>query len=173
MLRLTALSVLVCAAAISGFYAGSFPQAAAGSEAGSAAAAPQVRSIETDLMAAPHIADGSLNGLFFLRLVYDVDAKEASKLGIDVSLIASDSFYDFLLRRKTAYAIHDSAEMDSLTHGLQAAANELAGLPLVKDIYLTQVDYFAGDEARKASVERRKLLKADDGKKPKSAPAAH
>jgi hypothetical protein len=173
MLRLTALSIIVCAAGISGFYTGTLPRTTAGNDSGPAAALPQVRSIETDLMAAPHIADGSLNGLFFLRLVYDVDAKEASRLGIDVSLIAADSFYDFLLRRKTAYAIHDSAEMDALTQGLQAAANELAGVPLVKDISLTQVDYFAGDEARKASVERRKLLKADDGKKPKPAPAAH
>ncbi len=171
MLRLAALSIFVCAAGISGFYAGSLPQAAE-SDAGPAAA-PQIRSIETDLLAAPHIADGSLNGLFFLRLVYDVDAKEASELGIDVSLIAADSFYDFLLRRKTAYAIHDGAEMDTLTHGLQDAANDLAGLPLVKDVYLTQVDYFSGDEGRKASVERRKLLKSEDGKKPKPAPAAH
>jgi hypothetical protein len=173
MLRLTALSILVCAVGLSGFYAGSLPRAPALSDAGTAAAAPQIRSIETDLLAAPSIADGSLSGFFFLRLIYDVDAKEASKLSIGLNLIAADSFYDFLLRRKTAYAIHDGAEMDALTHGLQTAANELAGLPLVKNIYLTQVDYFAGDEARKASVERRKLLKTDDGKEPKSAPAAH
>jgi hypothetical protein len=172
MLRLASLSILVCAAGMSGFYTGSLPRAPAGGKAG-LAAAPQIKSIETDLLAAPAISDGSLKGFFFLRLVYEVDANEASKLGMDLNLIAADSFYDFLLRRKVAYTIHDGAEMDTLTHGLQTAANELAGLPLVKDIYLTQVDYFAGDEARKASVERRKLLKTEDGKKPKSAPAAH
>jgi hypothetical protein len=172
MLRLTALSLLVCAAGLSGFYAGSFPRSPEGSDT-DPAAAPQISSIETDLLAAPAIAQGSLKGFFFLRLVYEVDAKEASRLGIDVKLIAADSFYDFLLRGETALAIHDSAEMQALTLGLQTAANHLAGLPLVRQIYLTQTDFFAGDEARKASVERRKLLKAEDGKKPKPAPAAH
>jgi hypothetical protein len=172
MLKLTALSLLVCAAGLSGFYAGSVPRAPAGS-GNDPAAAPQISSMETDLLAAPSIMDGSLKGFFFVRLVYEVDAKEASKLGAGLNLIAADSFYDFLLGGKTDFAIHDSGEMEALTLGLQAAANELAGLPLVKQIYLTQADFFAGDEARKASVERRKLLKADDGKKPKPAPAAH
>jgi hypothetical protein len=172
MLRLTALSLLVCAAGLSGFYAGSFPRSPAGNDT-DPAAAPQTSSIETDLLAAPAIAEGSLKGFFFLRLVYEVDANQASKLGIGLNLIAADSFYDFLLAGKTAFAIHDSTGMETLTDGLQAAANELAGLPLVRQIYLTQTDFFAGDEARKASVERRKLLKAEDGKKPKPAPAAH
>jgi hypothetical protein len=172
MLKLAVLSFLVCAAGIFGFYAGSFPRAPAGNDTDSAAA-PQISSIETDLLAAPAIAEGSLKGFFFLRLVYEVDAREASKLGASLNLLAADSFYSFLMRGKTAFAIHDSDEMEALTHGLQAAANELAGLPLVKQIYLTQADFFADDEARKASVERRKLLKADDGKKPKPAPAAH
>jgi hypothetical protein len=172
MLKLAVLSVLICAAGISGFYAGALTRAPAAPDTNSAAA-PQITGIETDLMAAPAIADGSLDGFFFLRLVYDVDAAEASKLGVDLHLIAADSFYDFLLQGKMKHAIDDGAGMDALTHGLQAAANELAGLPLVKEIYLTQADYFSGSEARKASVERRRLLKADGGGKPKSAPAAH
>jgi hypothetical protein len=173
MLRLAGLSVLVCAAGLSGFYSGSRTRAAAGIDAGPASAPALTVSIETDLLAAPSIASGSLKGLFFLRLVYEMDAKEASKLGIGLNLIAADSFYDVLLRGATAYSIHDTAGIDGLTHDLQAAANELAGRPLVREAYLTQVDYFAGDEARKASVERRKLLKTDVGKKPGSAPAAH
>jgi hypothetical protein len=172
MLKLAALSLLVCAGGLSGFYASALHRAPAGSDT-DPAAAPQISSIETDLLAAPSIAEGSLKGFFFLRLVYEVDAREASKLGVGLNLIAADSFYDFLMRGKAAFSIHDSGDMQTLTHGLQAAANELAGLPLVKQIYLAQADFFAGDEARKASVERRKLLKADDGKKPEPAPAAH
>lgn len=172
MLKLTALSLLVCAAGLSGFYAGALHRAPAGDDA-DPAAPPRITSIETDLMAVPAVAQGSLKGFFFLRLVYDVDAKEASKLGVGLNLIAADSFYNFLLGGKSVFAIHDSGGMQALTHGLRSAANEMAGLPLVKEIYLTQADFFAGDEARKASVERRRLLKADDGKKPKPAPAAH
>jgi hypothetical protein len=173
MLKLSALSMLVCAAGMTGFYAGALPQPSIGTDAGPAAAAPHMRSLETDLLAAPSIADGSLDGFFFLRLVYGVNDMEASKLGVDLNLIVSDSFYDFLLGGKITHAIHDSAELNALTQGLMTEANELAGLPLVGEIYLTQVDYFAGDEARKASVERRKMLKSDDKTKLKPAPAAH
>lgn len=137
---------------------------------GHADAAPLMA--ETELLAAPVISGGLLQGFFFVRVAYSVNVAEIKGLGIPMDLIIDDSFY-FYVANNPSYRFPELDEIDvaKLVDGIKSSANELAGRPVVENVYLSQVDFFSSKDVRKKSIERRQTLKSADVEKPKPAHA--
>lgn len=163
MVKLFLLALSVSAATLAGSYAQrQFRPAPHGSvvvdvhgKDGKAAALT-----ETELLAFPVISNGEIEGFFFLRLAFAFDAA-ANRSHVPADVILSDGFNSFAASHS---ADDRQLDVDAVAEGVKAAVNKLAGAPLISEIYLTQIDYFAGADVRKKSIERRLALKEPEKK---------
>lgn len=174
MVKLILLALSVTVATLAGSYGQrKFAQSTQGHDpAAERSGQPGHASLqETELLAIPVISEGDLQGFFFLRLAYAPDAGLAQTT-VSADLLISDSFYMFAANNP-AYRLPDlnHVNIDALTSGLKDVVNRHAGAPLIEDVYLTQLDYFASADVRKKSIERRLVLQEPKAKEPATADA--
>jgi hypothetical protein len=179
MVKLFVLALAVCAATLAGSYAQRNLAPIAKESAGYGAQGDDGTAValtETELLAFPVISEGEIEGFFFLRLAYAI--KPASGYSaVPGDLLVADSFHMFAANHP-AYRQQGPGQIDieGVTKGVEAAVNTLAGAPMIREIYLTQYDYFASADVRKKSIERRLVLQEPAAKKapmpnPHAAPA--
>jgi hypothetical protein len=169
MVKLMVLALGVCAATLAGSYAqkhfAAAPKADGGENGHSPASSNPVLT-ETDLLAVPVIANGGLEGFFFLRLAY---ASNTNSSRIPADLLLADGFYQFAAQ--TA-AVHKAdvkmLDIDAIAREVKTSVNAHNPKPLISDIFVTQIDFFTSADVRKKSIERRLVLKEDTAR---NAPA--
>jgi hypothetical protein len=162
MVKLLVLALSVCAATLAGSHAqrnfASVLQEGKSSGAhDNQGGGPSLT--ETGLLAFPVITQGEIEGFFFLRLAYAVDAAQ-SRMPVPDELLLADGFHIFSANHP-AYRQPDlqKIDIDGVADGVKAAVNAVAGAPLLAEVYITQLDYFASADVRKKSIERRLALK--------------
>jgi hypothetical protein len=171
MVKLIVLAFSICAATMAGSYAKkqftATPEVETG-EKGDSNEGSNSPLTETDLLALPVIVDGELAGFFFLRLAYTSNPVSTS---VPAELLLSDGFYQFAASAPEAsQSGMGKLEIDEVAQGVKSAVNRLTYKPVISDIFVTQIDYFASADVRKKSIERRLVLKEETAKK---APAAN
>ncbi len=168
MVKLFVLALAVCAATLAGSYAqrSLAPAAQESLSAGAHGDDGKAAALtETGLLAFPVIADGEIEGFFFLRLAYAIDPALGHS-AVSGDLLVADSFHMFAANHP-AYRQQGPGQIDieGVTKGVEAAVNTLAGAPVIREIYLIQFDYFASSDVRKKSIERRLVLQEPAAKK--------
>jgi hypothetical protein len=166
MVKLVVLGLSVCLATLAGSYAqkhfGAAPKADNSENEHSPSASNPVLT-ETDLLAVPVIANGELEGFFFLRLAYVPDAVSS---GIPADLLLADGFYQFAAQ---SAAVHRASvkklDIEAIAQEVKSSVNAHNPKPLISDIFVTQIDLFASADVRKKSIERRLVLKEETARK--------
>jgi hypothetical protein len=166
MVKLIVLALGVCAATLAGGYAQkqfmAMPKAHAG-ESGHGSEASSAVLTETGLLAVPVIANGGLEGFFFLRLAYAADTGSSQ---IPADLLLADGFYQFAAQSSSAHkAGGEKLDIDAVAQEVKTSVNKHAGKPVISDIFVTQIDFFASADVRKKSIERRLVLKEETAKR--------
>jgi hypothetical protein len=166
MVKLMVLALGVCAATLAGSYAQKHFAAAPkadGGENGHSPGGSNAVLTETDLLAVPVIANGGIEGFFFLRLAY-VSNTDSSRIPAD--LLLADGFYHFAAQ---SAAVHRAdvkmLDIDAIAREVKTAVNAHNPKPLISDIFVTQIDFFSSADVRKKSIERRLVLKEETAKK--------
>jgi hypothetical protein len=166
MVKLIVLALGVCAATLAGGYAQKQFVAAPTehiTEGGHGAQSADQVPTETDLLALPVIGNGELDGFFFLRLAYTSNPA-ASPVSTD--LLVTDGFYRFAAGAPEAEPDgFRKIDVDGVAEGIKSAVNALSKKTVISDIFVTQIDYFAGADVRKKSIERRLVLKEETARK--------
>jgi hypothetical protein len=166
MVKLFVLGLAVSAATLAGSYAqkhfSAAPKVDTG-ESGHGAEGSNSVLTETDLLAVPVIANGELEGFFFLRLAY---ASNADSSRIPADLLLADGFYQFAAQRSPVQkAGVEKLDIDEIAQRVKTSVNAYGDMPVISEIFVTQVDLFASADVRKKSIERRLVLKQEPAKK--------
>lgn len=164
MVKFVVLGLSICVATLAGSYAHKhFADTQKGDVGKAGHDAKDAGTLnETDLLALPVIVDGELDGFFFLRLAYTSEPISSS---IPTDLLLTDGFYQFTAKaaagRPKGFA---KVDIDDVAEGVKLAVNALAGKTVLSQIFVTQIDFFAGNDVRKKSIERRLVLKEGQAK---------
>jgi hypothetical protein len=165
MVKLVVLALSVSAATLAGSYAQKQFAAATLGVAGETGHAKEGSSsvlTETDLLVLPVIANGELAGFSFLRLAYTANPASSS---FPPDLLLSDGFYQFAVKAPVSGQNgFGEVNVDEVAEGVKLAVNAVAGKPVISDIFVTQIDFFASADVRKKSIERRLVLKEEPAK---------
>jgi hypothetical protein len=166
MVKLMVLALGVWAATLAGSYAQKHFAAAPKADGGENGHSPGGSSAvltETDLLAVPVIANGELEGFFFLRLAY-ASSTDSSRIPTD--LLLADGFYEFAAQSSPVHkAGVEKFDIDAIAQKVKSSVNALRAKPVISDIFVTQIDLFASADVRKKSIERRLVLKEETAKK--------
>jgi hypothetical protein len=155
MIKIIVLGIWVSFIALGSSYFSANFMGQKSSEKNTSLAAAPAEFIKSDMISVPVIRSGKVQGYVVAQFTFVVDTSEVSKLSYEPNPFLFDAAFRCLYENQTTdFSSLQQQDLTELAKQVMERANKKLGIPVTKDVLLTEINYVSRDEVRTNWVKK-------------------
>jgi hypothetical protein len=156
VIKVLLLGIWVCVLALGSSYVSAHLMGGKAEEKVEGATESATEFIKSDMISVPVIRTGKVQGYVVAQFTFVVDAAEIAKLHFEPNPFLFDAAFRCLYENQTTdFSSLQQQDLTELVKQVMERANKKLGMPIAKDVLLTEINYVSRDEVRTNWVKKQ------------------